>query len=230
MSGMQKGKFIVIEGTDGSGKTEQFNRLLLRLPQGMKFSVLDFPRYEEGSSYFVKKYLNGVYGTLEEVGPKQASLFYALDRFDASFELRKWLEEGKCVVANRYVGSNMGHQGAKITDEKERKKLFEWLYELEYGTLGIPRPDLNIILHVPAEITQALVDKKGSREYVGGAKRDLHEANLDHLKKAEHAYLEMAELYPKEFVLIECAPNGKLLSIEEIHEKVWAVAKRVIGA
>ncbi len=230
MSG--RGKFIVIEGTDGSGKTEQFNRLLMRLPEGFSVKTIDFPQYEEPSSYFVREYLNGNYGALEdeEIGPRRASLFYALDRFDASEKkIKKWLDDGVTVIANRYVGSNMGHQGGKIGDGKQRKDFFGWLDELEYGTFGVPRPDLNIILHVPAEIAQELVDRKAARGYIGGKKRDLHEGNIEHLRHAEKVYLEIAELFPENFTVIECAPEGKLLSIEEIHEKVWDVAKRTLN-
>ncbi len=229
---MPHGKFIVIEGTDGSGKTEQFNRLLLRLPEGFAFKTLDFPQYDEPSSYFAREYLNGNYGPLEddEIGPRRASLFYALDRFDASEKRsKKWLAEGMSVIANRYVGSSMGHQGGKIKNEKKRKDFFKWLYDLEYGICGIPRPDLNIILHMPAEIAQELVDKKSAREYIGGKKRDLHEGNLEHLKHAEMVYLEMAKLFPDDFTVVECAPGGKLLSIEDIHEKVWSVARKTLG-
>lgn len=228
---MSRGKFIVIEGTDGSGKTEQFNKLLLRLPEGFVFKTLDFPQYDEPSSYFVREYLNGNYGALEdeEVGPRRASLFYALDRFDASEKkLKKWLADGVPVIANRYAGSNMGHQGGKISDRKKREDFFNWLYDLEYGICGIPRPDLNIILHMPAEIAQELVDKKARRGYVGGKKRDLHEGNLEHLRHAERVYLEMAKLFPNDFTVIECAPGGKLLSIEDIHEEVWSVARKTL--
>jgi dTMP kinase len=227
-----RGKFIVIEGTDGSGKTEQWNRLLLRLPEGFPFQTIDFPQYDEPSSYFVREYLNGRYGALEDevVGPRRASLFFALDRFDASEKkLKKWLEEGKTVVANRYVGSSMGHQGGKIMDKGKRMDFFRWLHELEYKICGIPKPDLNIILHVPAAIAQQLVDKKAERNYIGGKSRDLHEGNLAHLEHAEQVYLEMAKLFPDDFTVIECAPEGKLLSIEAIHEKVWAVAGKAMG-
>ena len=229
---MPRGKFIVIEGTDGSGKTEQFNRLVLRLPEGFAFKTLDFPQYDEPSSYFVREYLNGNYGPLEDedIGPRRASLFYALDRFDASEKkLKKWLADGTTVIANRYVGSNMGHQGGKIGDDKKRKDFFHWLYDLEYGICGIPRPDLNVILHMPAEVAQELVDKKAARNYIGGKKRDLHEGNLEHLRHAEKVYLEMAKLFPDNFTVVECAPEGKLLSIDAIHEKVWAVARKTLG-
>lgn len=225
------GKFIVIEGTDGSGKTEQFNRLVLRLPDGFSVKTIDFPRYDEPSSYFAREYLNGVYGALEdgELGARRASLFYALDRFDASEKkMKQWLSAGATLVANRYVGSNMGHQGGKILDEKKRKEFFRWLYDLEYGVLGVPKPDLNIILHMPAEIAQELVDRKAVRGYIGGKKRDLHEGNIEHLRHAEKVYLQIAELFPDDFKVIECAPNGNLLSLEEIHAKVWEIARKML--
>lgn len=223
------GTFIVLEGTDGSGKTAQFKLLVARLRR-QKFPVatFDFPQYGKPSSYFVQEYLNGRYGGWKEVGPYKASLFYALDRFDVAPRIRKWLTEGSIVIANRYTPSSMGHQGAKITNHKERLKFFRWLYELEYTFLGILKPTMSIILHVPARVAQRLVDGKGSRKYVGGAKRDIHEADIGHLKRAEATYLDMPKTFPKDFRLVECFEKGRLLSIPEIHEKVWSVVKKIL--
>jgi len=227
MAEQQKGKFIIIEGTDGSGKKTQFEKLVLRIEH--RVATFDFPQYDKPSSFFVKEYLNGHYGTAEEVGPYKASIFYAVDRFDISPMIRNAINDGKIAVSNRYVGSNMGHQGAKIEDKKERVKYFNWLYELEYGILGIPKPDLNIILHMPAKIAQEFVDKKGAREYIGGAKRDLHEGDLKHLERAERVYLEMAEIFPEDFIVVECVENGRLLSVDEVHERVWDKVSRFIS-
>lgn len=227
MAEIREGKFIVIEGTDGSGKTEQFNRLLLALPTTVKIRSIDFPRYSEPAAHCVSQYLNGHYGP--NVDAYQASLFYALDRFDAKPKILQWFEEGQTIIANRYTGSNMGHQGAKIKDKQERIKFFKWLYEFEYGLLGIPRPNLSIVLHVPAEIAQALISKKGAREYLGGKSKDIHEEDLEHQKRAEEVYLEIAGLYPKDFVVVECAPGGKMLSIDEVHQKVWAIVKKTLN-
>ncbi len=224
-----KGIFIIIEGTDGSGKTEQFKKLITKLKaHNFKIATFDFPQYEKPSSYFVKEYLNGRYGSWEEVGPYKASIFYALDRFSADKEIKKELKRGKIVISNRYVASNMGHQGSKIKSKKERIKLYKWLDELEFEILGIPRPMLNIVLHVPAKIAQKLVDKKDEREYLKGTKRDIHEDDIEHLKQAEQSYLEIVKLFPKDFCLVECVENGKLLSIEEIHEKVWEIVKQIL--
>jgi len=234
----QKGFFIVLEGTDGSGKTEQFKHLLKRFrKEGLAYQTFDFPQYGQDSAYFVEEYLNGHYGSWQEVGPYRASIFYALDRFQASQKIRFALKQGKIVLANRYTASNLGHQGAKIKNKKERIKFFKWLYDIEYRILGIPEPDLNIFLHVPAKIAYQLVGRKGKREYLKGKKRDIHEQDLLHLQAAEKAYLEAVEMF-NNFVLIECAPAStrvergepkqKLLSIEEIAEKIWLTVKKLI--
>lgn len=221
------GKFIAVEGTDGSGKTVQFERLILALPEGTKLGTLDFPQYAEPSSYFVQKYLTGKYGG--EVTPYAASVLFAVDRFDVKLKILQWLEEGRVVIANRYVASNMAHQGAKIKEKSERENFYRWVYDLEYGIFGIPKPDLNIILHVPAEISYKLVEKKHARGYLGSAKRDAYESDFDHQKRSEQSYLEIAALFPEDFQVIECAPEGTLLPPEEIHEKIWATARKVIG-
>lgn len=226
---MRKGKFIVIEGTDGSGKATQAKLLAKRLKEaGYSVAVFDFPQYFKSSSDFVKAYLQGRYGSIGEVSPRKASLLYALDRFEAAPEIRKALKDGKIVLANRYVGSNMGHQGAKISSYNERLKYFMWDMELEYGILEIPKPDINVILRVPARIAQKFIDLKKGKErfYTRGKKRDLHEASLNHLKKAEAAYIELSRHFPKQFLLLDCAPNNKLLSIDEVSQKIWSIVKK----
>lgn len=215
----------MIDGIDGSGKSVQSELLIERLKkEGHSVEIISFPRYGQKSAGPVEEYLNGLYGTAEEVGPYRASILYAVDRFVAAFIIRKWLDDGKIVIANRYVASNMGHQGGKIKDAAEREKFFAWNDDLEYNIFQIPRPDLNIILHVPAAVAQTLVDKKGHREYLAGAKRDIHEDDLLHLENAEAAYLEIARIFPN-FVLVECVENGRLLPIEEIHENIWEVVR-----
>jgi dTMP kinase len=224
-----KGKFIVLDGTDGSGKGTQFKLLVEKLKkEGYEVRMADFPQYGKRSAGLVEKYLNGKYGSAENVGPYRASIFYACDRYDASFKIRKWVQEGKVVISNRYVTANMGHQGGKIDDEVERKKYFEWLYSLEYEIFKIPKPDLSIILHVPAEIAQKLVDKKGHRDYVGGKKRDIHEADLNHLKKAEKVYLELSQIFSN-IELLKCSKNGEIMKIEEIKKMLWRRVEKLIN-
>lgn len=222
------GKFIVIDGTDGSGKTTQFNLLVEKLKaEGFVVEIADFPQYNTKSAGLVEEYLSGKYGGADDVTPYQSSIFYAVDRFDASFKIRQWLREGKIVVSNRYVSASMGHQGGKIDNHLERKVFFNWLYELEYKLFNIPKPDLSLILHVEAEISQDLA-KNRHREDWTGKTRDIHEENLNHLKKAEQVYLEIASSFP-DFKLIKCTREGQIMSREEIHELVWIYTNQILG-
>lgn len=223
-SDANRGSFIVLEGTDGSGKTTQLKLLADQLQQsGHSVAIFDFPQYELPSSYFVKRYLNGEYGSTEQVGPYTGALFYALDRYDVGEKIRTALQEGKVVLANRYTASNMAHQGAKFDNAEQRRGYFIWLDNLEFETLNIPRPDLNIVLRVPAETAQMLVDQKGERVYTD-KKRDLHEADLAHLQMAVTVYDDLCQLFPKDFARIDCSRNGELLKPQIInrlvHEKV----------
>jgi len=215
-----KGKFIVIDGTDGSGKATQIELLAERLRRsGLDVAIADFPQYNTKSAGLIEEYLSGKYGSPEEVGPYRASIFYAADRYDASFKIRRWLEQGKIVISNRYVTANLGHQGGKIADPLSRKHYFDWLYRLEYEIFNIPRPDLNIILHVPAEISQALANGRKKVDWAGKT-TDIHQESLEHLKNAERTYLEIARNFPN-FALVDCAANGRLLSREQISDLVW---------
>jgi len=222
------GKFIVIDGTDGSGKTTQFNLLVDKLKaQGFAVEVADFPQYNTKSAGLVEEYLSGKYGGADDVTPYQSSIFYAVDRYDASFKIRQWLKDGKIVVANRYVSASLGHQGGKIDNPLERRVFFNWLYELEYKLFNIPKPDLSLILHVEAEIAQKLAANRHREDWIGKT-RDIHEENLGHLQKAEQVYLEIAKTFP-DFKLIKCTREGEIMSREEIHDLVWIYSNQIIG-
>jgi len=216
----KKGKFIVIDGTDGAGKATQAKVLFKRLQKmHKKVHMEDFPQYGKKSAGPVEEYLNGLYGTAEELGAYIPSIFYAVDRFAAAQRIRKYLAEGYIVICNRYVTANMAHQGGKIKKNSDRHKYFKWLFELEYNFFKIPKPDLNLILHVPAKIAQKLVDQKGQRFYIGHKKRDLHEKDLDHLLNAEKTFLEISKEFG--YPVIECYKNDNLMSIDEIAELIW---------
>ena len=215
------GTFIVIEGSDGSGKGTQFKIIAERLKaEGHDVAMYDFPQYDQESSYFVREYLNGNYGSADELGAYTPSLFFALDRFQASQSIKKDLEAGKIVLSNRFIGANLAHQGQKIDDETERTRYYDWLYDLEFNILGIPKPDVNIVLVVPAEIAQKLVDLKEARSYTD-KKRDIHEADLNHLKRAVAAYEKLCEQFPEQFTAIHGTKNGELLSIPVVTELIW---------
>ena len=222
-----KGKLIVIDGVDGSGKGTQTKMLADTLKaEGYVFELTDFPQYGQKSAGLVEEYLNGKYG---QVDPYKSSVFYAVDRFDASFKIRQWLDEGKIVISNRYVTASAGHQGGKIPNQAERIKYFKWLDNLEYNIFGIPKPDLNILLHVPAKVAQKLVDRKSKdlRKYAAGKKRDLHEKDLKHLENAEKVFIEISRLFPNT-KMVECVERGVLLNPQQVHNKVWNLVRRVV--
>jgi dTMP kinase len=218
----KQGKFLVIDGTDGSGKATQTKLLIERMRrEGFQVETIAFPRYGQKSAGPVEDYLAGKYGTAEDVGPKRASIFFAIDRYAASFQIQQWLNEGKVVVADRYVAANMGHQGGKIADQSEREEYFRWNDELEYENFGIPRPDMNLILHVPCKVSQSLLEKRD------GDDQDIHQADINHLIQAEKTYLQMAEMFD-EMRLIGCCREDGLLSREEIHELVWKEVEQLL--
>lgn len=223
----KRGKLIVIEGTDGSGKGTQVARLIERLKkEKYPVEVTDFPQYGNPSAYFVEKYLRGEYGTAQEIGPYIASTFYALDRFDKSFEMKKILASGTHIISNRYVSSSMGHQTGKIKGKSLRDKYLKWVDHLEHEMLNSPRADLIIFLNVPPEIGQKLVDQKFKRECTAGKKRDIHEADLGHLKNASEAYKYISKKF--NWKVIECTKNNEMMSIDEIHDLIWGKVSKFI--
>ncbi len=225
----RRGKFIVLEGTDGSGKGTQFRLLREYLKKKrVPFEALDFPQYGQSSAYFIEKYLNGGYGF--KVDPRVASLFYAVDRFEVSYKVREWLQKGKLVLADRYVASNMGHQGAKIENKRKQAEFIKWIYTMEYKIFGVPKPDLNIFLEVPPKTAYDLIGKKSARAYLKGKKRDIHERDRIHLKKAAEAYMHTTQLFKKEFKVLHCAPHGRLLSIGEIHRMIVKLIQKYVKA
>ncbi len=211
---------LVIEGTDGSGKGTQTKLLVKRLQEeGYLVRMDDFPRYDEPSSYFVQQYLNGAYGSAAASSPYKASLFYAMDRFAASFAMKEFLAKGGCIICNRYVSANKGHQLGKLKDKQEREAFLAWLNTLEYEILGVPKEDMTFLLFVPPELNQSLVDKKNARSYTD-LKRDIHEADKQHLLDAADAFKWVAQ--KESWSVIDCLSAGKMRSIEDIHEELYA--------
>lgn len=210
--------FVVIDWLDGSWKWTQVKLLEENLKKlEKKVKVLDYPRYGEKSAFFVEKYLNWWYG--KNVTAKQASIFYALDRYDDSFNLRNDFETYDFVISNRYVSANMIHQTGKLVDEKERDEFLEWLEDLEFNIFNIPRPDKVIFLNVTPETSQKLVLKKSDREYLKDWKKmDLHEEDKNHLTNAYNAAMQVVKKY--NWTKIDCEINGEMRSIEEINSEI----------
>ncbi len=216
----RRGTFIVIEGTDGSGKGTQFALLRERLQQaGYQVAAFDFPQYGQPSGYFVQQYLDGAYGSADEVGPYTASLFYALDRYEAASKINAALEQGKIVISNRFTGSNMGHQGTKFNNPEQRRGYFIWLDNLEFEMLKIPRPDVSFVLRVPAETAQQLRNEREQKDKM--RKRDIHEADLRHMQQSVLVYDDLCQLFPKDFQRIDCVRGDKLLDVETIQSLLW---------
>ena len=227
---MKKGKLIVIEGTDCSGKETQSKMVVEKLrKKGINIFTYGFPRYDTptgkivGGPYLGKKYIcDGFFPEgASNVDPKVASLYYAADRRYHRQQIIDLLDQGIDVVLDRYVESNMGHQGGKIFDKEERLKLYEDLANLEYGFLELPKPDLTIFLYVPYKKVAEL--KRGRVEPA-----DQHESNPLHIRNAEHAYLELAELH--NYKKIDCVDKkGKLKDIEEVQEQVYEIVKKELS-
>lgn len=220
------GLFIAIEGGDGSGKGTQAGLLEQYLKdQGRPVLRVSFPRYGEDSAIYAGRYLDGQYGADPNlIHPDLASLPYAIDRFAAKGDIEAALaKKDGVVIADRYVASNLAHQGSKFETSAQRHKYYKEDKHLEFDILGIPRPDISIVLIVPTEIAQANVDKKSARSYTE-KKRDIHENNADHLERAKANFEELCKLYPNEFTGIQCTENGLMRSVADIHDEIRKVA------
>ena len=216
------GKLIVFEGTDGSGKSTQFELLAKRLEaEQIGFQRLRFPQYEEPSSALIRMYLGGAFGDdPEAVNAYAASTFYAVDRY-ASYQCvwKDYYQGGGFVVSDRYTTSNAVHQGSKVP-EGERAEFFRWLYDLEYDRMGLPRPDLVVLLDMPVELSEQLMRK---REQSTGTHADIHERDEDYLKKCRDVALHAAKYYG--WRTVSCAKDGAIRGGEGIHEEVYAIVK-----
>ena len=212
------GKLIVIEGTDGSGKSTQFRLLTQRIEQqGIAFQKLVFPQYQEESSALIRMYLKGEFGTNPaDVNAYAASAFFSVDRY-ASYKKvwGKWYEEGGLVLSDRYTTSNAVHQASKEPEEKQGQFL-KWLYEFEYDKLGLPAPDLVIYLDVPTDFTEQMMRR---READTNTQADIHEQDLGYLATCRRTGRKAAEFY--NWTVIDCVKDGKMRTIEDIHNEIY---------
>lgn len=219
-----KGKLIVLEGTDGSGKSTQFKLLCDRLAQqGTDFQRLAFPQYSEPSSALLKMYLNGEFGSHpSDVNAYAASTFYAADRY-ASWK-KVWGEahqNGSLILADRYTTSNAVHQGGKLASD-ELHSFFDWLYDFEYNKLCLPAPDLVIYLDMPTERSIQLLR---SREAETHTKGDIHEVDTEYLALCRQTALRAAQYYG--WYVLPCTDKqGQLRSIQDIHQEIWELVSK----
>ncbi|MCK6462392.1 MAG: thymidylate kinase [Candidatus Pacebacteria bacterium] len=220
---MKRGKFFVIDGTDGSGKATQTKLLAENMRKaGFKIKTVDFPQYENNFfGQLVGRYLSGEFGGSSEVSPYLASVLYAGDRFETKEKIEKWLSEGFIVIADRYASSNQIHQGGKISDPNKRREFLAWLEELEYGIFKIPRPAAIIYLDMPLEISQKLLKEKTAQKkkvYLKG-KKDIHENDIKHLSNAKKNAVGLIKK-SNNWIKINCSKNGKPLAVEEINKNI----------
>lgn len=221
-----RGKFIAIEGIDGSGKRTQLDLLARALEsRGVPIAKFSFPRYESSFGRLVARYLNGEFGPLSAVDAHLSALLYAGDRFESKPELEAALVAGKTVLADRYIASNLAHQTARVGPQR-REEFLTWLKRLEYGLYGLPVEDLVIYLRLPVSEAHRLVGMKKAREYTT-LQRDLQEADEKHLEQAALVFDRLA-MEPN-WVTLDCyeqgesgKDSGELLWPKKIHTAVLA--------
>lgn len=216
------GKLIVIEGTDGSGKSTQFGLLTQRLSrENVEFQKLVFPQYAEESSALIRMYLGGAFGSApSDVNAYAASAFYAVDRY-ASYK-RVWGDyyaNGGLILSDRYTTSNAVHQASK-EPEQTQGEFLKWLYDFEYEKLGLPRPDLTIYLDVPTDFTEKMMR---SREAATNTHADIHEQDLQYLATCRRMGKKAAAYYG--WTVVECVRDGVMRSIEDIHEEIYRLVR-----
>ncbi len=223
---LERGRLIVIEGSDSSGKEKQSrllrNALLLR---GYGVAFYDFPNYESFFGKLIGRYLRGEFGSVFEVSPFLVSPMYALDRYLKKDQIKKDIDEGKILVFNRYVGSNLAHMSAKLP-ASERPGFIEWMEQMEYVELGMPLEEISLFLHVPAQKGQELTLKKDAKVYMEGtgrARGDIHESDLYFLEQSVIQYLWLTMNRSHWFEIACMTDQGNLLPAELVHLKVKAL-------
>ena len=227
---MRKSKLIVIEGTDGSGKATQTDMLCERAKKdGFQVATRSFPNYKNFYGKMISKFLSEPSYDWVHIHPMIASTFYALNRHKDKEEIIKLIRHNDIVVFDRYVSANQIHQGGKIKNVGKRKEFLKELELLEYGELGIPKPNIVFFLDLPPTLSQELIktrDEETKREYLNG-KKDVHETNEEFRTNSYEAALWLAETQPN-WIRINCEKNGEIKSREEIHEEIYCKLKHYL--
>jgi len=219
-----RGKFIAFEGIDGSGKRTQLEMLSRALRErGVEHITVGFPHYGGFFGHIVARYLNGEFGGLSQVDAHFSALLYAGDRLENKAELEENLAQGKMILADRYIGSNLAHQGSRVP-RRQLTEFLRWMERLEYGVYGLPREDLVVYLRLPAAKAHVMIGKKNARGYTR-RRRDLQEANLAHLKAAARVYDRLSKRPNWRAVDCMSERGRELLAPEAIHRKVMEVVE-----
>ena len=222
------GKLFVIDGTDGSGKQTQFDLLKKHLTEdGIEYRTVSFPNYDSPSSSLMKMYLSGEFGeNAKDVSPYIASTFYAADRY-ATFkkELKEYYDNGGIILADRYTTANMVHQAGKITDEKEREKFLNWLFDLEFNIYGLPVPTEVFFLNMPPKKVEELI-KNRENKFTHNDKKDIHERDSKHLEDSYNAACSLVGKY--NWNEVKCVKNEEIRTREDIHGEIYNIVCREI--
>ena len=222
------GKLFVIDGTDGSGKQTQFDLLKKHLTEdGIEYRTVSFPNYDSPSSSLVKMYLSGEFGeNAKDVSPYIASTFYAADRY-ATFkkELQEYYDNGGIILADRYTTANMVHQAGKITDENEREKYLNWLFDLEFNIYGLPVPSEVFFLNMPPKKVEELI-KNRENKFTHNDKKDIHERDSKHLEESYNAACSLVGKY--DWNEIKCVKNEEIRTREDIHNEIYNIVYKEI--
>lgn len=216
----KQGKLIVFEGIDGAGKTTQIELLKKFLvSQGLAWEAISFPQYRKNEyADKIKDYLSGKLGEIDDVDPYKVAQLYANDRKTAKDSIKKWMEKGKLVIANRYISSSKAHLGANLPDDK-KEEFIRWIDQLEYEENEMPRENLTILLNVDPRIGQKNSQEKDHP--------DLHEDNLTHEERANKIFLDLANSNPNWYV-VDCMDNGKMKTKDVIHEEIMKILAKHI--
>jgi dTMP kinase len=223
------GLFLAFEGIDGSGKGTQAARLAeTALAEGRSVASFSFPLYDENPfSRAIGQYLNGELGSLDEVHPALSALLYACDRFHARPDLVRAIEDHDLVVCDRYVASNLAHQGSQL-EGPDRQRLLDWLHEVEYGEFALPKPDLVVLLDADPKLARALVAKKGARSYTT-LEADILESDEAHGDASREIYLDLAGRDDGWRVVATARDDGGVRDVDDIAAEIWAVVGPRLG-
>ncbi len=222
------GKVFVIDGTDGSGKQTQFERLKTRLTEeGIDYRTVSFPNYDSPSSSLVKMYLSGKFGeNAKEISPYIASTFYAADRYATyTTQYKDYYKNGGIILADRYTTANMVHQAGKIQNKEEREKFLDWLWNLEFELYGLPIPAEVFFLKMPPEKALDLI-KNRQNKFTHCAQKDIHERDKSHIVDSFNAACSIAQKY--NWYTVECMKDERVRTIEDIHEEIYQEIRKHI--